>query len=78
VKKNRDRREREHERNAWELNHVVGRLAREISRCESTHTEATQRTRITGTRGGGANAKPVHVYTMFRGHGEFQKESRAR
>lgn len=32
---------RARERNAWELNHVVGRLAREISRCESarTHTE---------------------------------------
>lgn len=26
------------ERNAWELNHVVGRLAREISRCESART----------------------------------------
>lgn len=28
----------EHKRNAWELNHVVGRLVREISRCESART----------------------------------------
>lgn len=47
--KSRDRRGRaqegRRERNAWELNHVVGRLVREISRCESarayTHIEIT-------------------------------------
>jgi len=76
-KKPKGTRERERERNAWELNHVVGRLAREISRCESTHTY-TETIHVPAARGGGANETAVHVYTTFRGHEEFQKESRAR
>lgn len=70
---------RARERNAWELNHVVGRLAREISRCESAHTHTeTIHVHELPVHVEAARTKPVHVYTMFRGHGEFQKESRTR
>lgn len=58
---------------------MVGRLAREISRCESAHTYIRETTHVyeLSVHVEAARTKPVHVYTMFRGHEEFQKESRA-
>lgn len=49
-----------------------------LRKCAHTYERDNTRTRITGTRGGGANETDARIRTTFRGHGEFQKESRAR
>lgn len=68
---------RARERNAWELNHVVGRLAREISRCESAHTHTeTVHIRELPVHIEAARTKPVHVYTVSRSRGISERIAR--
>lgn len=69
---------RARERNAWELNHVVGRLAREISRCESahTHTETIHVHELPVHVEAAANKTSARIYYVSRSRGISERITR--